>query len=469
VPRGPDTSAPDVPRGPDTAAPDATVCPAVPSPAPVELSPLPGESPPGTSETVTAGGFTDDYVYNSAHVLKVGTRRDWGGTIVFFGMDDGHPGPNDTNAIDANDTGREVQVALYDPARAMQNCAWNASCPSTPTECPGSITYLGWNPVQGGNRCNRGSGVEDVDLGGGAIVVRTVPLFWNPDWDRPDCDSGGCADPALRDRAGDVRLVQRVRFVRFHVVELDYTVTNLAGLDHAATAQEFPTVYAANGRSGPDLWRLFNSEGAEIAIDTPANDGFYYEAFSSPGGWVTMQQEPLDYGVGLFTESRLTSWQGWQLRTLPFNNFRPVFPFGLPAFATVRARSYLILGDQGTVAAEAAWLDANLPPFGVLDAPEPDAVVSGLVPLHGWALDNRGVVTVELVVDGGPPRPLAYGAARPDVCLVWPTYAGCPAVGFAGTLDTAGLSPCQHTLEVVARDGDGNARVIARRRVGVAR
>ena len=33
-----------------------------------------------------------------------------------------------SNVIDANDTGRELQIALYDPTRAMQPCAYNASC-----------------------------------------------------------------------------------------------------------------------------------------------------------------------------------------------------------------------------------------------------------------------------------------------------------------------------------------------------
>jgi len=56
-----------------------------------------------------------------------GLRREWGGSIVFFGIARGYgAGLNPTNAIDANDTGREVQVAFYDPDRLMQNCAWNA-------------------------------------------------------------------------------------------------------------------------------------------------------------------------------------------------------------------------------------------------------------------------------------------------------------------------------------------------------
>jgi hypothetical protein len=443
-------------------------CPVVPVPANVPEAPLPPESPAGTFDTVNAGGFTDDYVYNSSHGLKVGTRQQWGGTIIFFGMDNGNPGQNNTNTIDANDTGREVQVAFYDPDRQMQNCAWNASCQSTPTTCPFSITYLGWNPVQGGNRCNNGSGVESVDLSDGVLGVTTVPLFWNPNWDRSDCSEEACDDPTLNERVSDVRVIQRLRFVRYHVVELDYTVINLSSLSHAATAQEFPTVYTANGNQGPDLWRLFASTGAEIAIDTPANDGFFWKPFSSPDGWVSMQNDALNYGVGMYTENRLSEWQGWQLRSLPFNNFRPVFSFGIPAMGTIRARSYLILGGQGTITAEAQWLDANLPPFGVLDNPTADQTVSGVFNLSGWALDNKGVTAITAVVDGVSQFPLTYGNSRPDVCAVWPGYADCNAVGYLGTIDAGGLTACHHLIEIEATDADGNTRVIARRRIIVS-
>jgi len=445
-------------------------CVPVPEPDPVSDSPLPGESNPGESEYTTVNGFSDDYLYDSTGDIKIGTRRDWGGTIIFFGMKHlGFPGTNSTNTIDANDTGREVQVAFYDPDRNMQNCAHDASCASDPTDCPISITFLGWNPVQGGNRCNRGSGVESVVNQDGVLTVTTNPLFWNPNWDRTDCSTAACDDPALRDRRSDVRVVQSLRFNKKHVVELNYTVTNLSDLDHRWVHQEMPTVYTANGNNGPDLWRLFNSQGTEIAIDTPGNDGFFYENFSSPGGWATMQNDALDYGVGLYTENRLTDFQGWQLRSLPFNNFRPQFPFGIPAYGTVRARAYLLLGSHATITAEAQWLDQNLPPFGCLDAPTPDETISGSVTVRGWALDNQGVAAVEVIVDGTTVVPLSYGTGRPDVCLVWPNYANCNNVGYSGTLDTTALTECQHLLEINARDTDGNERIIARRRVTVVR
>ncbi len=443
-------------------------CAPVQEPQPVPEAPLPGESPPGTFESVVEDGFHDDFVFDSTHYLKVGIRREWGGSIVFFGIHDGRPGMNGSNAIDANDTGREVQVAFYDPDRILQNCAWDASCRQRPSECPNTIPFLGWNPVQGGNECNVGSGVEWVDMADGVLTASVHPLFWNPDWDRQDCDNSGCSDPNRRELRSDVRVIQRIRFVRTHVVELDYTLVNLSAVDHAPAAQEMPTVYTANGQAGPDLWRFFNSEGQEFVIDDGSQgDRFYSKTIPTPRGWATMQSDNLDYGVALYTENRAAHFQGWQQRSLPFNNFRPVAVFGIPANGTVRARAYLILGSLATVTAEAQWLDENLPPFGVLDRPGPDESVSGTVQVAGWALDNKGVAQVELLVDGAPMGQLAYGQSRPDVCLVWPGYAGCDQVGYSGTLDVSHLTPCPHLLEVRAVDTDGNARVIARRRIYV--
>ena len=195
---------------------------------------------------------------------------------------------------------------------------------------------------------------------------------------------------------------QSLRFVSRHVVELTYRVSNLADIAHASTMQEMPTVYSANGGGGTaDLWRLFDSTSAEVAIDTPAGgDGFYYENFESPGGWVSLQNDDSSYGVGIMYENQLTTFQGWQLRSLPFNNVRARFAFAIPALGDVHARAYLILGSLGTVAAEATWLEESLAPFGSLDTPAADSTVSGTIELSGWALDNLGVASVELLVDG---------------------------------------------------------------------
>ena len=444
----------------------AAGCIDVPKPEPVSEDPLGALSPAGPAETVKEGGFTDDYVHDPTSYIKVGTRREWGSTIVFFGLAKGKPGMNTTNTIDANDTGREVQIALYDPLRAMQGCAWNATCQSNPgAACPSSITYLGWDPVQGGNECNIGSGTEWINVAPGILEAGVRPLFWNPDWKEPTCANGGCSDPGKKAMKSDVSYTQRLRFVATHVVEMKMTVENLSDLDHPATGQEFPTLYAVYGAGGTaDLKVLLDSNGQQIIVDGPGNDGFYFKNFTSPGGWVALQNASKDYGVGIYYENRLTGFQGWQKLGV-FNNVRSQFSFALPAFGKVKARAYLILGAFGTIASEAAALDAKLPPFGALDAPKMDAAVSGTLHVTGWALDNKGIASLALRRDGVQVASLPLNTQRPDVCQVYPGYTMCNQVGFEADVPLGDWSPCPHLLEIAASDTDGNVRVVARVRV----
>ena len=94
--------------------------------------------------------------------------------------------------------------------------------------------------------------------------------------------------------------------------------------------------------------------------------------------------------------------------------------------------------------------------------------MSGTVNVHGWALDNKGVTAVDLLIDGTTTVPLTYGSARPDVPAVWPRYPGGGDVGYAGSFDTSGLTACPHLIEIRATDTDGNQRIIARRRIYVS-
>lgn len=446
---------------------DSSVPPGCPYAGRPAISDSPLEHASGRTESVVGGGFRDEYLYDATGAVKLGIRREWGGSVIFFGLSGSGPGTNGTNTIDANDTGREVQVALYDPDRTVQGCSWDASCATSPT-CPLQIRYLGWNPVQGGNRCNVGSPIERVRAGEGALVASTVPLQWNPDWEARDCtsDSCGLSGPSSRP-ASDVRLTQTVRFVGPRIAEIRYTVENLADVAHAATLQEMPTMYTANGRGGPDLWRLMDPDGTQIPIDTPSGgDGFFFENFSATGPWVSLQNDDLSYGVAILYENGLREFQGWQQRSLPFNNVRSRIVFGLPARGVVHARAYLLLGSFATNRTDAASLLATLPPFGVLDAPAAE-VGSGEIAIFGWALDNRGVVSIEARIDESVVVPLSYGSARPDVCTAWPGYPGCPNVGFAGSHDFGPPRECPHLVEIVATDGDGNRRTIAERLITV--
>jgi hypothetical protein len=348
----------------------------------------------------------------------------------------------------------------------MQGCAYNASCQTNPgAACPTSIRYLGWNPVQGGNRCNIGSGAEWINAAPGILEAGIIPLFWNPDWDKTDCSGDGCGDNTLKHRESDVFYTQRLRFVRSHIVEMQMTVENQTSVARAPAGQEFPTLYAVWGDSGTaNLRVLLDSTGTQIPIDVPANDGFFMKDFDSPGGWVALENDSRDYGVGIYYENRLTTFQGWQ-KSGVFNNVRSRWAFGIPANGTVRARAYLMLGSFQTIAGLAADLDAALPPFGVLDSPTLDQQLSGSMAVRGWVLDNKGVTELKLLIDGQEHDTLSVSSSRPDVCTVYPGYTMCDTVGYDKDVSLTGLSKCAHLLEIEAADNDGNRRVIARTRI----
>jgi len=395
--------------------------------------------------------------------IRIGARLDWGGTLVFFGL-----ASASTNTLDANDTGRELQIALYDPDRAAQGCAWNASCATTPSTCSGSITHLGWDPVQGGDECGHGGRVTSHGQDGDALELVVQPLQWNPDWDQPSCVDSACGASG---RPVDVTYTYALRFVHPNVVEVATEVTSQETLSHRSTTQEFPTLYVAHGQNGPDLPLLFDAAGTQPALSTPANDGFYVGNFTSPAPWVTWQNANRDYGVALAMDQGVTDFQGWRGdgNSAPyFHNVRAHMTFGLPAGGTVRGISYLALGSLSTVGALVPQILSRRPPFGVVDSPAyPGGALGGTnVHVAGWVLDTAHVGQVEVRVDGASVGSLQVSAARSDVCAIYPDYAGCPSVGFAGDVTVPALADgCQHLLQVVATDADGNATVLGERAI----
>ena len=101
------------------------------------------------------------------------------------------------------------------------------------------------------------------------------------------------------------------------------------------------------------------------------------------------------------------------------------------------------------------------PPSVAIDAPAPNAAVSGAILVGGWAIDNTSAIgtavnpnSVQVKVDGYIFGTATYGGHRPDVCNAYPGRAGCPNVGFNFELNTAALSPGAHTITVSATDSD---------------
>ncbi|MCK6533373.1 MAG: hypothetical protein L6Q84_10420, partial [Polyangiaceae bacterium] len=415
----------------------------------------------GGIETKVSGGHTDVFLKSPTDYIRIGARLDWGGTVVFFGLS-ANPG---SNVIDANDTGRELQIAIYDPTRARQPCAWNASCQSSSASCGNSITFLGWNPVQGGDECNHGAKLISQGKSGDALEVVIQPLQWNPDWDAKDCVKSACGASGV---PVQVLYKSRFRFVTEHVVEVENEVTSQEAISHPSTAQEFPTLYVSNGKGGPDLPVLLDASGKTITLATPGNDGFFYDNFSSAGPWVTWQDTNKTYGVGLAMDQGVKKFQGWRggPPSAPyFHNVRAEMLFGLPAGGMVRGLSYLALGGFGTVKAELDGILKKRAPFGVVDTPAADVKLgnSSSVSVSGWVLDTQHVASVKAQIDGQDVATFPVDVARADVCAVYPMYEGCPAVGYSGQVPVGTPSTCPRLLRMVAVDADGNTTVLGER------
>lgn len=156
---------------------------------------------------------TVTYIDNG--VVKVGVRLDWGGAISEIWY-------NGINLVDDHDTGRLIQISLYDG-----DDYYNYSDCGDPN--------WGWNPVQGGDKYNHGSPVIKYYNRGYEIYIKTRPYEWNPD------NKGGGPDTPVY---SDIILEQWVRFgVADNVIKVKYRITSLSGEFHPCIGQEFPCIY----------------------------------------------------------------------------------------------------------------------------------------------------------------------------------------------------------------------------------
>ncbi len=111
------------------------------------------------------------------------------------------------------------------------------------------------------------------------------------------------------------------------------------------------------------------------------------------------------------------------------------------------------------------WASTSLPPppFVYIEAPAPNATLSGTVTIGGWAIENTAIVgpagisSVAVLVDGTQVGTAAYGVSRPDVCGVFPGRLGCPNVGWSYSLNVASLASGSHTLAIKATDTANNS------------
>lgn len=76
--------------------------------------------------------------------------------------------------------------------------------------------------------------------------------------------------------------------------------------------------------------------------------------------------------------------------------------------------------------------------------------------IHGWAIAESGVWTLELLLDGTIRIPAEYGRRRPDVLSAFPAYAQADTSGFTATLGTSSLADGPHFLLLKLHTNRGN-------------
>jgi N-acetylmuramoyl-L-alanine amidase len=89
---------------------------------------------------------------------------------------------------------------------------------------------------------------------------------------------------------------------------------------------------------------------------------------------------------------------------------------------------------------------------------------AGVLPLHGWALDDNGIQAVDILVDGVVVGRANYGRARAGVTARYPGFPDSALPGWGFELDTSRFLNGQHTVTVRIRSKAGEVVNLAPRR-----
>ena len=382
--------------------------------------------------------------YWSGHRARIGLDTAWGGAIVEASLDG-------TNFVNAHDTGREVQPALYDGAGHYDDCA-------------GCTGVFGWDPVLGGDQYGHGSPVLEQQILGDSLYVKSQPLQWYP-----DNKGGGPNQPVLADAYFEqtVSAVSGAPMAFDVHFKLSYFGTDL----RYAAQQEVPAVYVnsayrtlvyyagtapwtADGMSriavpqsgtsllyAPEHWAAStDSNGVGVSVFAPSAYPYEY-GISFPGG-----------GQGSKGDS--TNYQ----RPLSFATFQPG--------TVLESDIYIVVGDVPSARAVIYGLHQTVPdldvfpPLAMLNSPIANALISGAnVQVSGWAFGNVAVSKVSVFVDNHYVGDASYGFDRADVSSLLPNApVDC---GWSYALDSTQLINGAHTITVHVTDTSNNETILA--------
>ena len=131
----------------------------------------------------------------------------------------------------------------------------------------------------------------------------------------------------------------------------------------------------------------------------------------------------------------------------------------------VKTLKVQIIANDGTstVVTRNITVQRNLQARSCLDAPVSNATVTtDSLSIKGWALNSKGIKSVEAFIDNTSYGTIKYGVPRTDVNKVYPGYPSGDNSGFDGTIDISSLSNGNKTLKIVITGNDGTTQTVSR-------
>ena len=131
----------------------------------------------------------------------------------------------------------------------------------------------------------------------------------------------------------------------------------------------------------------------------------------------------------------------------------------------VKTLKVQIIANDGTstVVTRNITVQRNLQARSCLDEPTSNATVTtDSLSIKGWALNSKGIKSVEVFIDNVSYGTIKYGTRRTDVNKAYPGYSTGDNCGFEGSINISSLSNGNKTLKVVITGNDGTVQVITR-------
>ena len=391
-------------------------------------------------------------LYLDTGTARIGVNLSWGGSIT-------HLEKGSASYVNRHDTGREVQLALWDGNLTYDSCGG----------CTGNF---GWNPTQAGDTYNHTGSVLQASLENNTIYTKTEPLEWYP-----DNKGGGSGTPVPNT---DVRMEQWITAVpgipqAFKVhYKSTYTGTTIRG----SACQEFPAVYV-NGAynklvyyGGTSPWTggaLSNT----TTLPSPEQGGFTKYASER---WAALVDASGD-GLSVYVPDSLPYISGFGHQasgTGPTDDQTYYFRFCTSHIHTPNTThegdAYLIVGNTTTARNIISQLRTSYPTVfsatGRIESPS-GSQVSGTISITGWAIGSSAISTIKVFIDGVNVLSFPAGTvATPEVQSAWPNAP--LNSGFQGSLNTTTLTSGTHTMILQAVDAQGHSYPIGAKQINVS-